>query len=544
MTSVVADVQALNGYTQPITLGDYLPINAKHTPSQRCVVLGDGTTYTFAEVNRRVNQFVSAMQARGFRKGDRFGVLATDRLQFLECVLAAAKVGLVYVPLNYRLSRPEIELLLRDAGPRALFVSEEYAELAGRVIPNVSTIEFGVCFDEVPGAAGALEWYEDLIRDQSDEDPDGSGVGDHDLLAIAYTSGTTGLPKGVLQPQGMYHSMCRTLFIEGRCTTNDFRYTAAPLFHVSGITMPFMGVMLGFPALILRQFNAAQLLPWLQGGGITAAFMVPTMISMILDAPGVEDSDYADLRYIQYGAAPMPPALLRRAMSVFKCGFIQAFGAGTEGGLQAILNPEDHERALQGDLHLLESVGRPPFGVDLRICDPDREDLVDVPHGAVGEIVTRSNTVMTGYYNRPDETARVLVDGWFRGGDLAREDDEGYLYLAGRAKDMIIRGGENVYPIEIETVLYDYAGVREVAVVGVPDERWGEIVVALISMEGDVPDDETLKAFCRERLAQYKIPVRFEQRDELPKNASGKILKRVLRDELAEREQHQASSSA
>jgi acyl-CoA synthetase (AMP-forming)/AMP-acid ligase II len=526
--------EALGTYLAPVTLGDYLAINARHAPDAPLFVLDDGgdatgAAITFGEVNARVNQLVHALHAQGIRKGDRIGVLATDRTQYVELVLACAKAGFVYLPLNYRLSPPEVELLLRDAEPRALFVSEEYEGLVDRIRSNVDGIEFVVTFDR--SSTGLVE-HEPLIAGQPDHDPS-VPVQDSDLLAIAYTSGTTGLPKGVLQPQGMFHSMVRTLVVENRCTTRDFRYAAAPLFHVSGISLPLLGVVLGFPVLIMRQFDPKRVLWWLQEGGLTDAFMVPTMISMVLDQPGVEDHDYPRLRTIQYGAAPMPPALLRRAMDVFGCGFIQLFGAGTEGGLQAVLTPEDHERALAGEPHLLESVGRPPFGVDLRICDPDVAELVDVPKGTVGEIVTKSNTVMMGYYRRPDESARVLIDGWFRGGDLARADDEGFLYLAGRAKDMIIRGGENVYPIEIETVLYDYPGVKEVAVIGVPDDRWGEVVVAVVAVEGTPPSEDDLRAYCRTRLAAYKVPVRFEFREILPKNASGKILKRVLREETA-----------
>jgi acyl-CoA synthetase (AMP-forming)/AMP-acid ligase II len=224
----------------------------------------------------------------------------------------------------------------------------------------------------------------------------------------------------------------------------------------------------------------------------------------------------------------MSPSLLRRAIDTFDCDFLNMFGAGTEAGLQTVLGPEDHRRALEGHEHLLGSIGKPGMGIVLRLCD---EDLNDVPEGEVGEIVTRSDACMSGYLDQPEATAEVLVDGWFRGGDMAHRDAEGYLYLAGRRRDMIIRGGENIYPIEIEDVLLSYPGIEEAAVVGVGDERWGEIVRAHVvyNDNGSTFDEEAVRVYSRERLAGYKVPAVFSVHEELPRNASGKILKRELR---------------
>ena len=288
----------------------------------------------------------------------------------------------------------------------------------------------------------------------------------------------------------------------------------------------FAGIARGYPSLIM-DFDPERIMWWMQEGGLTGCFFVPTMISTMLQTRGITDSDYPLLDSIAYGASPMTPALLRRAMDVFRCDFMNMFGAGTEAGLQTILTPEDHRKALAGHEHLLGSIGRPSYGVDLRLCD---KHMHDVERGQVGEIVTRSDGVMSGYLDMPAETAEVIVDGWFRGGDLAWEDEDGYLYLAGRAKDMIIRGGENVYPIEIESVLADYPGVIEVAVVGVPDDHWGEIVRAhLVVVDDTEIAEDDLRAFCRDRLAGYKVPVEFRVEREMPRNASGKILKRELR---------------
>jgi len=224
----------------------------------------------------------------------------------------------------------------------------------------------------------------------------------------------------------------------------------------------------------------------------------------------------------------MPPSLLRRAMNTFSCNFIQAFGAGTEAGLQAVLTPADHRRALDGHEYLLTSIGKPASNVDLRLCD---DDLNDVSSGTVGEIVTRSDMVMSGYLDNPEASADALAGGWFRAGDLAWMDDDGYLYLSGRKKDMIIRGGENVYPIEIETVLFEHDAIKDAAVVGHPDEHWGETVAAYLVLEpgAATPPDDELAAFCRSKLARYKVPTDYVWVDTFPLNASGKVLKRELR---------------
>jgi fatty-acyl-CoA synthase len=270
----------------------------------------------------------------------------------------------------------------------------------------------------------------------------------------------------------------------------------------------------------------------MQSGRLTGAFLVPTMISTLLEHPDVTAGSYDELRSIIYGGAPMSPALLRRALDVFGCDFINAFGAATEGGLQSVLSSADHRRALAGAPHLLGSIGKPAFGVEMRIVD---DTGADVPRGEVGEIITRSDPVMNGYLEMPEESARAIRDGWFWGGDLARMDDDGYLYLAGRSKDMIIRGGENIYPVEIETVLADHPSVAQVAVVGRPDEHWGEVVVAVVTGDpgGPAPDPEVLREHCRAHLAAYKVPAAVVVVDAMPLNASGKILKRTLRERLS-----------
>lgn len=522
-----------------IGAGEWLRLSAARFPDRSCFVDETaGTDHSFAETNTRVNRLADALAREGVGVATPITLLATDSHRYMEVLLASMKLGACYVPLNYRLAPFEVQNLVRAARSEWIFVSARYVELArGLVGPDGGPMRV-VCFDDLDGADGTdaatdgganvpITSYEEFLAGGSDVEPE-VPVDDDLILGLAFTSGTTGLPKGVMQSQRMVKAFVTNMMIDYGIGHDECRYSAAPMFHISGMGMIFMGVLRGYPNVIAEQFDPAQVQRWLAEQRLTGCFMVPTMLSSLLAVPGVADHDYSALGSIIYGAAPMPPALLRRAMQVFDCDFVQAFGAGTEAGLQTVLTPADHRRAIAGAEHLLGSIGRPCTGVDLRICD---DDLVDVPRGVVGEIVTRSDTVMSGYLENPEATSQSLVNGWFRAGDQAWQDEEGYLYLAGRKKDMIIRGGENVYPIEIESVLSEHPAVAEVAIVGVPDEHWGELVRAcVVQVPGtDRPDDAELAGWCRSKLAAYKVPAEFVWLGELPKNASGKILKRELR---------------
>jgi acyl-CoA synthetase (AMP-forming)/AMP-acid ligase II len=501
--------------------GDWIRIHARNTPDKPCFVT-DTESYTFAQVNSRVNRVANELRRMGVGKGDRVALFATDSTAYMEVLLACMKLGAVYVPLNYRLAGPELQTLLRTAETKVLFFSERYASIVETV--DVPSLKYTVSFEKCQVAD---RHYDDLLATGDDVEID-TVINDDELMCLAFTSGTTALPKAVMHHQRMVKHMTYQCILERRLPAESFHYSPAPLFHVAGMCYVLMGVARGNPSLILDRFDPPTVLKWLRRDVLTGVFLVPTMIEMILAEPGVEEGGYDNLHSIAYGAAPMSPSLLRRAMKVFRCDFMNMFGAGTEAGLQTVLTPEDHRRALNGHEHLLGSIGKPGMGVDLRLCD---DDLNDVPDGEVGEIVTRSDAVMAGYLNMPEETAKVLVDGWFRGGDLARRDEEGYLYLSGRKKDMIIRGGENIYPVEIEQVLSEHPAVREVAVVGVPDERWGEIVRAHVVLAPDADfDEDQVRAYCRTRLAGYKVPALFQVEHDLPRNASGKVLKRVLRE--------------
>ncbi|MEY2416937.1 MAG: hypothetical protein QOH53_2271 [Ilumatobacteraceae bacterium] len=502
-----------------IRIGDWLRLSAARFADRPCFIdYGEHRTLSFAETNGRVNCLANALSSAGVVKGESLAILAVDSHRYMETLLASMKLGTTYVPLNYRLAEREVQTLVATAGAHWLFVSQRYADLASRIRDQDGRSLRVVCYERD---------YEDLLAGGDDAEPD-VDVNDDDVLGLAFTSGTTGLPKGVMQSQRMMKNLVLNAMTDYAVETHECRYSAAPLFHIAGMAMIFMGVARGFTSVLDQQFNAERVLSLMQQGKLTACFMVPTMINSVINLPGARGATYAGLRTILYGAAPMPPALLREAMDVFGCDFINAFGAGTEAGLQTVLTADDHRRAAAGEEHLLGSIGKAAFGVDLRLCDPD---LNDVPRGEVGEIVTRSDTVMSGYLRNPEATADSLKDGWFRAGDLAFMDAEGYVYLAGRRKDMIVRGGENVYPIEIETVLAEHAAILDVAVVGIPEPHWGEVVRAcLVARPGhSTPSAKELADHCRTNLARYKVPEQYVWMDELPRNASGKVLKRELR---------------
>jgi acyl-CoA synthetase (AMP-forming)/AMP-acid ligase II len=504
-----------------ISLGEAITMTARNKPDAPSFVFADGSGHTFAQTNARVNRLASALAAQGVGRGDRLAVFSLDSHRYVEIVLAALKLGAVYVPLNYRLRRGEIDTLVKRAEPVAFFYDVRYADLLEGLPGAHPSIRLFVPLNDE-----AEDGYEALLATGTEDEPPVL-AGDADVIGLAFTSGTTGLPKGVVQSQRMMKAIVTEQIIEYRLHPGEVRYSAAPTYHITGICQLLMGVAYGTASVIVPQFSPRVTLDLMAADRVTSVFMVPTMISTVLGLPDVYDHDYDRLELMYYGAAAMSPNLLRRAMDTFGCDFLNAFGAGTEAGLQAVLTPEDHRAALNGRPELLGSIGKPAYGVALKIVD---DELNEVPPGEIGEIATRSDMVMDGYLEMPEETGRALRGGWFRAGDMGYLDRNGYLYLSGRKKDMIVRGGENIYPIEIESVLADHPAVAQCAVVGVADEHWSEIVRAWVTLRpGAAVTATELAAHCGQRLATYKVPAEFRFTDALPVNASGKILKRELR---------------
>ncbi len=506
-----------------LAVGDWVSAGARRFGDAPLLVAADGRAQSYVETNDRVTRLARALTARGLGRGSRVAIMATDTVAHVEVVLACFKSGATFCDLNYRMKVPELARILAAAKCDAVFTDARYVPLVAEVLPEAGA---AIPVWTLDGTSPDNESFESLIESTpSGPDFDAEALGE-DIVSIAFTSGTTGNPKGVLQPERMFRNIIYSGIREMRMREGAFRYAGAPLFHISGIGSVFYSLASGAAVLVLPQFDAPTVLHWMQHGGLTDCTLIPTMISALLDLPEVGDSDYAGMRSILYGGAPMTPALLRRTIDVFGCELYNGFGAGTEAGGQTMLYPEDHDAALAGKEHLLGSIGKAIMGVDLRLCD---DQMRDVPRGEIGEIVTRSETVMAGYLDQAELTSRSIVDGWFRAGDMAYVDDEGYLFLASRKADMIIRGGENVYPVEIETTLADHPAVLEVAVVGIEDEHWGEVVGAALQLRaGASVDVAELQQFCRERLASYKTPEIVRFFDVLPKGDTGKLDKRAI----------------
>ncbi|QIG43739.1 long-chain fatty acid--CoA ligase [Nocardioides anomalus] len=511
--------------------GDWVTLNARYFPGNDCLVAADGRVRTFAEVDARVTRLVRALRAAGVGRGDRVAIMAVDSPEYVELVLACMKLGATYAALNFRLAGPELRTVLTASQAKLIFLSARYEELVEGCFPAAAAhVQERIAFDKTEAG---LTTYEDFLASGEDGGEIESVTTDEEILSISFTSGTTGVPKGVLQSQRMIKAVTQSGALELGVRPGDLLMSGAPLFHAGGFGHVLYGVSRAAGSVVMPQWELETALHWLQSGRVTEAMLVPSMIIQLLGHPRVTDADYAGLRSIMYGGAPMPTSVIRRMSEVFDCDLHNGFGAGTEAGGQLTLRPEDHRRALAGEEWLLGSIGKPAFGCDVRLLDPEGNEVRD---GEVGEIASRGDTVMSGYLGQPELTARAVRDGWFIAGDLAWKDEEGYLHLAGRADDMIIRGGENVYPVEIEDVVGAHEDVEEIAVVGEPDAQWGQVVTAVVVLrDGAAPlTVEALREHCRGRLASYKVPTRVVALHEFPRNASGKIHKQELRRQLGE----------
>ena len=479
-------------------------------------------TWTFAQLHEGSSRVGQALRASGVQPGDRVALLTKNCAECFELIFACSKVGAILAGLNWRLSAREIATIVTDAAPTVLVVADEeeplLKELPAQVLASLQIVRLGRHYQAWRAAA-------------SSQDPGYDGRPD-EVALLLYTSGTTGLPKGaMLTNEGMAHTA--RLGQAWGMGPDSVNLVAMPMFHIGGCGYGTSTMTRGGHTVLLREVSPRLIVELIARHRITHIFLVPTVVQSLLQVDGVEKADLSSLQLLMYGAAPMGDVLLRRAMDMLRCRFIQAYGMTETSGTVSALPPQDHET--EGPrTQLLNSVGRAYPWVELRVVDPS--SLTDAPAGQVGELWIRSRLVMKGYWRQAQETASALVDGqWLRTGDAAYLNEEGYIFLFDRFKDMIISGGENIYPAEIENVLNGHPAVGEVAVIGVPHPKWGETPRAVVVLRpGRTASEKELISFTRERLAHYKCPSSVIFAQTLPRNASGKLLKRQLRLEQSE----------
>lgn len=500
-------------------LGDILKTHAQERADKVALKFLD-RTWTYGGIDRATNQVANVLVSEGLGKGARVALLAANTDRFFELQFGSAKCGVVLVPVNFRLAPPEVAFVINDAEAEIFFVDQAHAGLAKKIAADLKTVKKIVAIDFVDDDWGDYESW----RNQGDVEDCDVSVSPEDTACQMYTSGTTGHPKGVEITHDNLLVMLPTATAQwGGWNANDVSLVCMPLFHIAGGGWGIVGFYVGCTNVLHADVDPGLILDTIETEKITISLFVPAVILFLTQHPKVLDTDFGSLRQVVYGASPIPVPVLTRAVELLGCDFAQVYGlTETTGGI-TYLPPEDH---VDGNPRMA-SCGKPIDGVSLRIVDGNDNDM---PIGEVGEIICRTPQNMKGYWKRPEANAQVLRDGWFWTGDAGYVDADGYLYIHDRIKDMIVSGGENIYPAEIESALFGHPAIADVAVIGVPDQKWGESVKAVVVLkDGKSLDEDDLIAFARERIAGYKVPRSMDVVDALPRNPSGKILKRELR---------------
>ncbi len=507
--------------------GEILAGNARRYP-QRVAWRFQGSEWTWRQVNERVNRLAHALLATGLKPQDRVAFLAENSHRLAEIYFGLAKAGLVAVPINARSVAREIDYVLREVDANALLVSSALESRLAGITTDVSRY---ACVVGVGSGHRQQLDYEELLSGASPSEPEQDVPGSA-IRALKYTSGTTGAPKGVISTHYQYFLSTVNYLIHSPFTEEDRCVLALPMTSGVGIQMLTAYAYRTCTTTILPRFEPGAVLDTIERERITRLYVVPTMLAAITEAQGAKRRDIASLRMIEYAGGPAPLSLVRRAADVLRVPLAQTYGSSESGGQLAFLPPRDHERLLAQSASLRPSeslpFGREMPGYHIRIVD---EEGSEVAEGETGEMLIRSESLMSGYWNQPALTAEVLRDGWLHTGDLVRRDAEGWLTIVDRKRDTIASGGFKVYSAEVEGVLSEHPAVREVAVIGEPDDYWGEAIVACVALQPGAPcDADELSRFCEQNLSGYKRPKRYRFLQELPKTSTGKVRKVELRE--------------
>lgn len=491
--------------------------------AEKTAIVYKNKRFTYSELNDRVNRLAHSLEHLGVRKGDRVNALLFNRNELLEAMFACAKIGAIFVPINFRLSIDEVEYIVLDSGGIVFIYDgrlESIAEGLKLRIPQLRS------FIRVGNEIANTDFdYEQLLIQAKNEEP-ACEIGLNDALMMMYTSGTTGRPKGAVLTHGNTQWNAINAINELPIDQNSITLTVAPLFHIGGMNIFTTPILYRGGTVVLEdKFDPQGTLELIEKEKITTLFLVPAMWLAITQFPQMDQYDLSTLTLNLSGGAPCPLTIIE-FFQKRNIPFFEGFGLTETAPVVAVLDSKN-------SLRKNGSVGKPPMHTDIKIIDIHENE---VPVGEVGELIVKGPNVFVEYWNNPEETKRAIRNGWFFTGDLAKQDDEGFIYIVDRMKDMIITGGENVYPIEVEQVLFRHPNIREVAVIGYPDEQWGESVKAVIALKNTEESIslEDIRRFCKGKLASFKIPKQIELVDELPRNATGKVLKTVLRSKITE----------
>jgi acyl-CoA synthetase (AMP-forming)/AMP-acid ligase II len=504
------------------SVGDIPRYHAGVRPEATALVF-EGRVSSYARWNDRASQVANALIGDGCGPASRVALFAKNSDWYYEIYGGTAKSNTVLVGVNWRLAAPEVAQVIRDSDAGILFIAPEFAPMIDQIKDELGAVRRIITLGE---ARGDWPGYEDWLATASNRDPM-VPVSPQDVAIQLYTSGTTGLPKGVMLTNENILEALKAVEagVYGELDAGNERILMCmPNFHIAGSNWGMFGFAIGAAIHVLKEVDPVRILETIEREKITRALFVPAVIMLLVQHPLARTTDFASLKTVVYGASPAPFDLLRQAMATFDCGLVQAYGLTETTGTVISLPEGDHDPAGNKRMH---SCGKPLPGTTVRIVDVNGQDL---PPHTVGEILIRSKLNMAGYWKRPEDTAKAFVGEWFRSGDAGYLDEDGYVYIHDRVKDMIVSGGENIYPAEIESALFGHPAIADVAVIGVPDDKWGEAVKAVVVLKpGQDVEAAELIAFAKTRIAGYKVPKSVDFAPVLPRNPSGKLLKRELR---------------